>query len=103
MTDGASTMLLVGRLLSERGCRFLYVTWKVHALHLVVKLLDCFSNVDALIAVSQQMSWYSRTTTFDFYSLANMVESCFLLCRTLPANKNCYFTIQSEAAAIKES
>ncbi|KAJ8939835.1 hypothetical protein NQ318_013054 [Aromia moschata] len=76
---------------------FLHVMCKVHTLHAVAETIrQCFANVDTLLAgtkkqrvlkisqtssrVSQQISWYSRTTTPDAYSLGNMVESRFLLC-----------------------
>ncbi|KAJ8947344.1 hypothetical protein NQ318_002870 [Aromia moschata] len=36
VTDGAATMLSVDRSLKEHGCSFLHVTYKVHALHLVI-------------------------------------------------------------------
>ncbi|KAJ8954515.1 hypothetical protein NQ318_000747 [Aromia moschata] len=55
LIDGARIMS-VGRLFSERGCRFLHVTSKVRALHLVAETIkQCFPNVDALIAGTKKV------------------------------------------------
>lgn len=56
VTDGAATMRLVGRSLQRDGCRFLHVTCKIHALHLVAETIrKCFPKVDALIANTKKV------------------------------------------------
>ncbi|KAJ8952199.1 hypothetical protein NQ318_022649 [Aromia moschata] len=56
VTDGDTTMRLVGRYLQEQGCRLLHVTCKVHALHLVAeRIRKCFPEVDALIASTEKV------------------------------------------------
>lgn len=56
MSDGASTMLAVGRSLKEHGGNFLHITCKVHALHLVAETIrNCFLEVDGLIANTKKV------------------------------------------------
>ncbi|KAJ8957739.1 hypothetical protein NQ318_017637 [Aromia moschata] len=56
VTDGAATMLSVGRSLKEHGCSFFHVTCKLHALHLVSETIrNCFPEVDALISSTKKV------------------------------------------------
>ncbi|XP_018576980.1 uncharacterized protein LOC108915438 [Anoplophora glabripennis] len=56
VTDGAASMRLVGRSLQEHGCRFLHITCKIHALHLVAETVrNCFPGVDTLITSTNKV------------------------------------------------
>lgn len=56
VTNGAATMGLVSCSLQEQGCRFVHITCKVHALHLVAETIrQGFPEVDKLIANAEKI------------------------------------------------